>query len=685
MMTGTEAKDRIHRLRQLISEHNHRYYTLAAPDISDFEFDLLLKELQQLEEAYPECYDPNSPTQRVGGEVNREFTQIRHHSPMLSLGNVYSLEELQAFDERTRKTLGEAPEYVCELKYDGVAIGLTYENGKLKHAVTRGDGITGDDVTANIRTIHSIPLQLHGNEYPALFEIRGEVYMPRKSFERLNGERMQTGQETFANPRNAAAGSLKLLDPSEVANRRLDCFLYNLISDSPVRETHYDSLNAARSWGFNIPPYMVRCNRLEEIHHFLDEWEKNRYKLAFDIDGIVIKVNNFQQQLLLGATSKSPRWAVAFKYAPERASTILLSVSFQVGRTGAVTPVANLKPVVLAGTTVKRATLHNFDVIKELDVRTGDTVFVEKGGEIIPKIISVDLVQRSLFSEPLLLPESCPECNTPLVRNADEANTYCPNEDACPPQIKGKLAHFISRKAMDINSLGEGRIEMLYDHGLVTNVADLYSLTSGDLLGLEKLSTGTDGKTKKISFREKSVENILSGIAASRMIPFDRVLFALGIRHVGETVAKKLAAWFGNIDAVATAREEELLQVPEIGEKIANSIIEYFSRQEHRDLINRLKEQHIRLTAVKTVEPEDNRLQGKTFVVSGRFKSFSREALLATIEKYGGRNVSTISSKTDYLLAGEDMGPAKKQKAASLGIRMISEEVFLQMIQKAEV
>lgn len=677
-----EVKKRIDYLRAEINRHNYNYYVLSAPEISDYDFDHLLEELILLENKYPEYFDANSPSQRVGGAVTKEFRQVKHKYPMLSLGNTYSEQELADFDERVKKILTEPYEYVCELKYDGVAIGLTYEQGSLKQAVTRGDGENGDDVTANVKTIHSIPLTLKGNDYPATFEIRGEILFPRKNFERLNEERMNQGLEPFANPRNAASGSLKMQDSREVAKRKLNCFLYFLLGENLPFSTHYDNLIKAREWGFNIPPYMVKCKTLDEVFEFLKEWEKERYALPFDIDGIVIKINRYDQQQQLGFTAKSPRWAIAYKYNPERVSTRLNSVSFQVGRTGAVTPVANLQPVLLSGTTVKRASLHNIDIINELDVRIGDMVFVEKGGEIIPKIVGRDLEQRPLLSVPVEFPLACPECGTTLIRNEEEAHYYCPNEKACPPQIKGKLEHFISRRAMDINSLGEGKIEMLYDQRLVRNVADLYRLTFKDLLGLEKTILSPEGKAKKISFREKSVENILDGIKSSLSVPFERVLFALGIRYVGETVAKKLSFHFGNMDALAGAGIDELLQVPEVGTVIAESVSNFFNDSDNKNLIARLKSVNVQMAVNKDVENIiEDKFQGKSFVVSGVFKHYSRDEIKQVIEKYGGKNVGSISSKTDFVLAGEEMGPAKRQKAVELGIPILSEDEFIDMIK----
>ncbi|MCX6273276.1 MAG: NAD-dependent DNA ligase LigA [Bacteroidetes bacterium] len=677
-----ETKNRVEYLRKEINYHNYQYYELSNPSISDFEFDKLLEELIRLEKENPALFDPNSPSQRVGGQITKEFRQVRHKYPMLSLGNTYSAEELADFDLRVQKGLNEPYEYICELKYDGVAIGLTYINGQLAYAVTRGDGETGDEVTTNVRTIHSIPLKINTPGYPQEFEIRGEIIFPRKSFDNLNNERIELGYEPFANPRNAASGSLKMQDSREVAKRKLDCYLYFLLGDNLPFNTHYENLVQAGKWGFNVPKYMVRCSSIQQVMDFINEVDKGRSQLPFDIDGVVIKINSLAQQTQLGFTAKSPRWAIAYKFSPERATSTLLSVDFQVGRTGVITPVANLKPVQLAGTTVKRASLHNLDIINELDVRIGDRVYVEKGGEIIPKIVGRDLEKRPVNAIPLEFPLKCPECATPLVRNEEEAHHYCPNEDTCPPQIKGKLEHFISRKAMDINSLGEGKIAMLFDNHLVNNVADLYKLSYTDLLGIEKTITSTEGKEKKISFREKSVENILEGIRSTLGIPFERVLYALGIRYVGETVAKKLAFHFNNIDNLIAASVEDLIQVPEIGERIAQRVYSFFRDDYNLKIIEALKayglQMEIRDTGARILE---NKLEGRSFVVSGVFTRFSRDEIKKTIEQYGGRNVSGISSKTDFVLAGEDMGPSKRKKAEELGVKVITEEDFLKMIR----
>jgi DNA ligase (NAD+) len=681
-MTIEEAKRNIAGLTEEINRHNYQYYVLSSPQISDYEFDLLLEKLTRLEAEFPELVAPDSPTQRVGADLTKEFIQVKHNYPMLSLGNTYSEEEIADFDGRVRKWLGEDPEYVCELKYDGIAIGLTYRNGRLVQALTRGDGTQGDDVTVNVKTIKSIPLHLRG-DFPGNVEIRGEVFMPRSSFNNLNIAREKNGLQLFANPRNAAAGSLKMQDPAEVSKRNLDSFLYYMMGEDLPAENHYQCLQKAKEWGLKVSPYIAKCLTLEEIFSFIDLWNAGRKELPFDIDGIVIKVNSLRHQEILGNTAKSPRWAIAYKFKAERVSTPLLSIDYQVGRTGAVTPVANLKPVQLAGTTVKRATLHNADIIQKLGLHTGDHVFVEKGGEIIPKVIGPDLDHRSADSRTVEFITHCPECGTFLERQEDEAAWYCPNEYGCPPQIKGKLEHFISRKAMNIDSLGEGKVELLFDKGLISNVADLYDLSYEQMIGLEKIFEAEEGqKERKISFREKTVSNILQGIEQSKSTPFDRVLYALGIRFVGETVAKKLAYHFGNIDLINKASQDELKEVEDIGEKIAESVVFYLSNPENQKTIQRLREKGVSFQLDKTgsVVTED-KLGGKTFVISGVFQKFSRDRLKEMIEKFGGKNTASISGKTDFLLAGEDMGPVKLQKASKLGIKVISEEEFLAMIE----
>jgi DNA ligase (NAD+) len=681
-MTSEEAKKRIAELTEEINRHNYQYYVLSSPLISDYEFDLLLEELTNIESAFPELITPDSPTQRVGADLTKEFLQVKHKYPMLSLGNTYSEEEIADFDGRVRKILSEDPEYICELKFDGVAIGLTYRKGKLVQALTRGDGTQGDDVTANVKTIKSIPLNLWG-DFPEEFEIRGEIFMPRNSFDKLNLEREKNGLQLFANPRNAASGSLKMQDPAEVSKRNLDSFLYNMIGEHMPADTHYQCMQKAKEWGLKISPYMAKCHSLEEIFSFIDLWNAGRKELPFDIDGIVIKVNSYRQQELLGYTAKSPRWAIAYKFKAERVSTPLLSIDYQVGRTGAVTPVANLKPVQLAGTIVKRASLHNADIIKKLDLHIGDHVFVEKGGEIIPKVIGVDLEQRMPGSREVEFITHCPECGSLLERQENEAAFYCPNEYGCPPQIKGRLEHFISRKAMNIDSLGEGKIELLYDKGLITNIADLYDLNYEQLIGLEKIYEAEHGqKERKIGFREKTVSNILQGIEQSKSTPFERVLYALGIRFVGETVAKKLAFHFGSIDMIRQAGFDELNEVEEIGEKIAGSVVSFFANPVNTEVLERLRQKGISFQIDKSAQTiVEDKLGGKTFVISGVFQKFSREQLKEMIEKFGGKNTGSVSGKTDYLLAGEDMGPAKMKKARELGVKVISEEDFLNLIR----
>jgi DNA ligase (NAD+) len=681
-MKTEEAKAQIEKLVSELNEHNYRYYVLSAPVISDYAFDMKLKELEQLETEFPGLASPESPTRRVGGEVTKTFRQVKHIYPMLSLGNTYSEQEVVDFIRRVDKLAGEEVEFICELKYDGVAIGLRYENGRLAMAVTRGDGEQGDDVTANIRTIRSIPLQLRGDGYPEKFEIRGEVIMTRDAFNKLNQAKVENGEQPFANPRNAASGSLKMQHSAEVARRNLDCLLYGINAENLPYDNHYDNIRECRKWGFKIPDYMAKCRTVDEIFGFINFWEKERRSLNFDIDGVVIKVNSYAQQQKLGFTAKSPRWAIAYKFTAESASTRLLSIDYQVGRTGAVTPVANLEPVQLAGTTVKRASLHNADIMKKLDVRTGDTVFVEKGGDIIPKITGVDFDQRDADAPETQFATHCPECGARLVRTGGEAAFYCPNDTGCPPQIKGRLEHFISRKAMNIDSLGEGKIEMLYEKGLVRNVTDLYRLKQDDLLGLEKVLPAADGKKeRRISFREKTVEKILKGIADSKKAPFSRVLYALGIRYVGETVAKKLVNHFGNISDLQNADFETLTETPEIGEKIAESILDYFGNEEHRKIIDDLRQAGLNFTTDQKNTSAEGKLTGKTFVVSGVFRNFSRDEIKTAIEQHGGNVVGSVSGNTNYLVAGENMGPAKRAKAENLGVKIISEEEFIQMIK----
>ncbi len=682
-MNKEEAKIKIRKLSEEIEKHNYNYYVLSNPVISDYDFDLLLNELIDLEKQFPDLIKPDSPTQRVGGEITKEFKQVTHKYPMLSLSNTYSEEEVRDFEKRVNKIISEKVEYVCELKYDGVAICLMYKNGLLTQAVTRGDGVRGDDVIANVKTIRSIPIKLHG-DFPDEFEIRGEIYYPHDGFKKLNDERIEIGEDPFANPRNAASGTLKMQDSAEVSKRPLDCILYFLLGDKLQGKTHYNNLQDAKKWGFKISKNIAICKNLEEIFEFINDWNEGRKKLPFDIDGVVIKVNSIDQQEKLGSTAKSPRWAIAYKYKAERALTKLLSIDYQVGRTGAITPVANLKPILLAGTIVKRASLHNADIIAQLDVRIGDMVYVEKGGEIIPKIIGVDISKRPETAIKVKFIENCPECGTKLVRKEGEAIFYCPNELDCPPQIKGKLEHFISRKAMNIDSLGEGKIEMLYDNNLVLNIADLYDLKYEQLFGLEKIFPATENKKeRKVSFKDKTVKNILNGIEASKQVPFERVLYALGIRYVGETVAKKLVYFNKNIDSIKNASFDDLINIDEIGEKIAEAVINYFKNKKYLEIIERLKNKGIQFEISKETKAfKNNKLDNKSFVVSGVFKNFSRDEIKKLIEDYGGRNVSSVSSKTDFILAGENMGPGKLKKAQELNIPIISEDDFIEMVKK---
>ncbi len=661
--------ERITELRRLLEYHNNRYYVANAPEISDFEFDALMRELQELEAAHPEWADENSPTQRVGSDLTSEFQTVRHRYPMLSLGNTYSLDELHEFLERI---LAEEPstEFVCELKFDGTAISLTYEHGALVCAVTRGDGVEGDDVTRNIRTIRTVPLTLHGDRWPDYFEIRGEVVMPYASFDRLNAEREAAGEPLLANPRNAAAGTLKQQSSAVVAHRGLDCTLYQIAGDNLSFESHWASLDAAAGWGFNISEHRCRCGSVAEIDAFIAHWDEARHSLPFATDGIVIKVDDFATRRRLGFTAKSPRWAVAYKFKAEQALTRLESVSFQVGRTGAVTPVANLQPVLLAGTTVKRATLHNAEQMAQLDIRVGDMVYVEKGGEIIPKITAVELSERNPDSQPFQYITHCPECGTELVRYEGEAKHYCPNDGGCRPQIIGRIEHFIRRKAMDIEGLGGETVELLYDSGLVRNAADLYDLHPQQLSPLPRLG-------------EKSAENIIRSINASREVPFHRVLFALGIRFVGETTAKYLADHFRSLDALMVASREALTEAAEVGEKIADGIIDFFRDEENLHIIGRLRAAGLRFEAEERRQASDA-FAGKSFVISGKFYKQSRDEIKALIENHGGRNLAAVTGSVDYLVAGDKMGPAKFKKATSLGIKIISEDDFLAMLPDAK-
>ncbi len=659
-----EIKEEIERLRNELNTHNYNYYVLNKPTISDFEFDAKMHELQRLEAENPEFFDPNSPTQRVGSDLSEGFVQVEHRYPMLSLANTYSEGDVADWYERVRRSLNEPFEVVCELKYDGTSISLIYENGALVQAVTRGDGVRGDDVTANVRTIRSIPLTLRGNDYPQNFEMRGEILMPWKVFDALNAEREAQEEAIFANPRNAASGTLKTQNPAEVARRRLDAYLYYLLGEDLPADTHYENLQRAASWGFKISDAMKCCHSLQEIIDYIDYWDTERKNLPVATDGMVLKVNSLQQQKALGYTAKSPRWAIAYKFQAERACTRLNSVSYQVGRTGVITPVANLDPVQLSGTTVKRASLHNADIIAGLDLHIGDMVYVEKGGEIIPKITGVDLDARLLLGDKVGFAKVCPECGTPLVRDDNEAAHYCPNEDGCPPQIKGKMEHFVSRKAMNIDGLGEETIALLYDNGLLHNVADIYELKVPDLARLERLGA-------------KSAHNIKNGIEASKQVPFPRVLFALGIRYVGETVAKKLAAAFRSIDRLSVATLDELMAVPDIGESIAQSVRAYFAKPEHQQLVERLREHGLQMEMTEAAAPTSDTLKGLSIVISGVFRHHSRDEYKAMIEQNGGKNVGSVSGATSFILAGENMGPAKLEKAEKLGVRIVSEEEFL--------
>jgi DNA ligase (NAD+) len=672
-MKAQEARSLINALRDELHTHNHRYYVLNQPAIPDYEFDQKLKRLEELEHKFPQWFDPNSPTQRVGSDLVKHFESITHRFPMVSLSNSYSKDEIVAFDERVRKAVGDDVSYVLELKYDGVAIGVRYENGVLTQAVTRGDGVQGDLVTANVRTIRSMPLVLKKGNYPNDFEVRGEIVLPGKEFERINRERQDRGEEPYANPRNTASGTLKMQDSKEVAKRSLNCIIYAFYAEKSIFSSHSESIEAAGSWGFNIPRKEERMvevvDSIEGIVDFIGYWEKQRVYLPFEIDGIVIKVDRFTHQEQLGYTAKAPRWAIAYKYPAENSSTRLKSVTYQVGRTGAITPVANLEPVLLAGTTVKRASLHNADQIAKLDLHDGDWVFVEKGGEIIPKITGVERSKREPSARPIAFIVRCPECHTPLIRNEGEAQHYCPNEDGCPPQIKGKMEHFISRKAMNIEGLGSETIEQLFNEGLISNSADLYRLTKEKLLPLDRMA-------------EKSAQNIINGLEASKAVPFHRVVYALGIRYVGETVAKKLADHFGSMAALMQATEEELIEVNEIGERIAKSVVEFFQNPIHHSWIEQFKQAGLQMEVAQSKGSGSNKLEGLSFVVSGVFKTFSRDELKEIIVLNGGKVLSGISGNTSYLVAGENMGPSKLQKAKKLGVPLLDEEGFNQLIER---
>lgn len=666
---GRDAKQEIERLSEELNKHNHLYYVESNPVISDYEFDQLLLKLQQLENENPEYASPNSPTKRVGGDITKKFETVKHRYPMLSLSNTYSEEEIIDWENRIKKLVEGSIEYVCELKYDGVAIGMAYKNGVLERAVTRGDGTQGEDVTTNVRTIRTVPLRLTG-DYPEEFEIRGEIFFPLETFQKVNEERRANDEPEFANPRNSASGTLKSQDSKVVASRGLDCYLYGLYGENLKFASHFESVQQAGGWGFKIPSvkqnYIAKAYTIDQIMEFIHYWDKKRADLPFEIDGVVIKVNSYDMQEQLGFTAKSPRWAIAYKFKTERVETILQEVTYQVGRTGAITPVANLKPVHLGGTTVKRASLHNADQIEKLNLHLQDSVYVEKGGEIIPKIVGVNEALRNNTAELVVFIDSCPECKTTLVRKEGEVQHFCPNEKACPPQVKGRIEHFISRKAMNIEGLGAETVDLLVSRQLVSNVADLYDLNFDQVVNLDRMA-------------DKSANNLLIGVKESVQIPFERVLFALGIRFVGETVAKQLAKAFKSIDRLATATYEELVATDEIGEKIAISVQQYFLDEEHIDLVNRLKNAGLQFEIIEK-ENSSDKLVGKTFVVSGVFTNYSRDEIKQLIEDNGGKNSGSISAKTDYVLAGENMGPAKLEKATQLGVAIISEKEFIELI-----
>ena len=663
------TQDKIEALRAELRQHNYNYYVLDQPQIDDYTFDQKLKELQELESKHPEYHDPNSPTLRVGGQVTKNFATVKHQYRMYSLDNSYSQEDLEDWEQRIKKLVDGKVEYVCELKYDGASISLTYENGALVRAVTRGDGTQGDDVTNNVKTIRSVPLKLKG-DYPDKFDIRGEIVLPLAGFAAMNAERVEAGDEPYSNPRNTASGSLKLQDSAEVAKRPLECLLYSIVGENLNFDSQFESLEKARSWGFKVPDVAKKTASTAETFEFLNYWDEHRHDLPYETDGVVIKVNSFRQQEELGFTAKAPRWAMAYKFKTEQAETVLEKITYQVGRTGAITPVANLVPVQLAGTIVKRASLHNADQIEKLDVREGDSVYVEKGGEIIPKIVGVDFEKRDPDSAPTTYIDTCPECETPLVRQEGEAQHYCPNDMGCPPQIIGRIQHFISRKAMDIEGLGGETVALLVKEGLIKNYADLYALKKEQILPLERMA-------------EKSADNLIKGIEASKQVPFERVLFGLGIRYVGETVARKLAKQFKNIDALAAATEETLIAVDEIGNRIAHSVVAFFSDAYAQELIDRLKAYGLQLELDAAVlENQTEKLKGQTFVISGVFSKVSRTELKKMIEDNGGKASGSISSKTNYLVAGENMGPSKLQKAESLNVPIISEDDFLEMLEQ---
>ena len=667
-MNLDQAKVRVQKLIKDLNAHNHRYYVLSDPTISDYQYDLLMQELIEIENSFTSLSDPNSPSQRVGNDINDAFIQVQHNTPMLSLGNTYSFDELKEFDKRIKKEITESFNYVCELKYDGTAISITYENGNLMRAVTRGDGTFGDDVTNNVRTIKSIPLSLIKGDYMEEFEIRGEILMPIKGFQKLNERRIKNEEMPFANPRNSSSGTLKMLNSTEVAKRPLDCFFYFILGENLPYSNHYDNLMAAKSWGFKISEDVEKHPNIESVYQYISKWESKRKDLPFEIDGVVIKVNSYSLQNKLGFTAKSPRWAISYKFKAEKALTRLLSISYQVGRTGSITPVANLEPVLLAGTTVKRASLHNADQIELLDVRIGDMVYLEKGGEIIPKIVGVDRNQRSDNSAQVEYIKNCPACHSELVRKEGEANHYCPNTSVCPPQIKGRIEHFISRKAMNIDGLGEETVDMLFREGLIKNSADLYVLQEEDLINLERLG-------------EKSAKNIITSISKSKATPFPRVLYALGIRYIGETVAKNLAKNFGSIDSLKSQSIEELVSTDEIGEKIAESIYNYLQDKDNIEYIDRLISYGLKFQSKIAVASSLNILDGLSFVISGTFLGYSRDEIKMMIEENGGKNLSGISAKTSFLVAGNKIGPSKLEKAKNLNIKIISEDDLLQMIR----
>ncbi|GJM29245.1 MAG: DNA ligase [Cyclobacteriaceae bacterium] len=669
-MIEEEAKQRIDELIELVNYHNNLYYQQDTSEITDYQFDMMLEELVRLEQQFPQFKYPYSPSQRVGGSVTKSFRTVRHKYPMLSLGNTYSTDELIDFDNRVKKLLGHSNyRYFCELKFDGVALSLSYEDGILTQAVTRGDGSKGDDITANARTIKTLPLRITGNNIPQIFEVRGEAFMPNEVFHQLNAEREANGEVALANPRNTASGTLKMQDSAVVAKRNLDCYVYSLMMENPSFPTHSESIAALEKWGFNVSKTYAQCNDINAVIEYIDHWATLRFELPLETDGIVVKVDSFSDQEILGFTAKSPRWAIAYKYKSENKPTVLKSISYQVGRTGAITPVANLEPVLLAGTTVKRASLHNANEIERLGLRIGDTIFIEKGGEIIPKVTGIDITKRRQDSQPLKFIENCPECGTRLMRQPGEAIHYCPNIKGCPPQIKGRIQHFIHRDTMDIDSIGERTIALLFEQQLVLTPADLYKLQYDDIISLE-------------GFKDLSTRNLLAGIENSKNSGFERVLFALGIRYVGKTVAEKLAYHFRNIDGIASASYEELIEAPEIGDRIAKSILSFFEDADNQQLIAELKEIGLNFEVKQeAVNLGNGSLSGMTFVVSGVFQSFDREELKNTIKQHGGKVMNGISGKLNYLLAGEKMGPSKLKKATDLGVEIISEQQFISMIE----